>query len=86
MPLITHRIGAEACLSRQASHFHKCHKCIYRGQAANWEPEGGALLEMPAIEDPNRGGVKKVFIPRPAAAAEEATPAKGKQKRAAAGG
>ena len=38
-PLIIHRIGLEVCLARQATFFHKCHKCIYRGKAADWEPE-----------------------------------------------
>lgn len=38
-PLITHRIGADTCQARQGAFFHKCHRCIYRGKAADWEPE-----------------------------------------------
>ena len=38
-PLITHRIGADVCQTRQCANYHKCHRCIYRGKAANWEPE-----------------------------------------------
>ena len=36
-PLITHRIAVSVCQARQGTHFHKCHKCIYRGKAADWE-------------------------------------------------
>ena len=36
-PLITHRIGVDVCLARQDSNYHKCHRCVYRGQAATWE-------------------------------------------------
>jgi hypothetical protein len=55
-PLITHRIGADVCLSRQATNFHKCHRCIYRGKAADWAPDDlQAGMEMSA----------DVVIPRP---------------------
>lgn len=37
-PLITHLIGADVCMSRQRGFYHKCHRCLYRGKAANWEP------------------------------------------------
>ena len=77
-PLITHRIGADVCLARQASNFHKCHRCIYRGEAADWEPEEPphAMVNVHAAEEVARADVKRVVIPRPAAAAT---------KRAAAG-
>lgn len=37
-PLITHRIGAADCLSRQRCNYHKCHRCIYRGKDGLWVP------------------------------------------------
>jgi hypothetical protein len=48
-PLITHRIGVDVCLARQDAQFHKCHRCIYRGKAASWEPAESQLpmLSMP---------------------------------------
>jgi hypothetical protein len=55
-PLITHRIGTDVCLARQATNFHKCHRCVYRGQAADWvpdEPQGGVGMSA------------NVVIPRP---------------------
>lgn len=67
-PLITHRIGADVCLARQATNFHKCHRCIYRGQAADWAPEEALLqrIEMEAVAgDPNPKDVQEVVIPRP---------------------
>jgi hypothetical protein len=47
-PLITHRIGVDVCMARQRTFFHKCHRCIYRGQAANWEPAEAPLPTLPA--------------------------------------
>ena len=66
LPLITHRIGADVCLGRQGTNFHKCHRCIYRGQAADWQPEESppALL-VHVSEEPRPADVKKVVIPRP---------------------
>ena len=45
-PLITHRIGTEVCLARQSTFFHKCHRCQYRGKAADWEPEPVPTVEI----------------------------------------
>ena len=56
-PLITHRIGAEVCLARQATNFHKCHRCVYRGEAADWAPDAPGLSM--AADAPG------VVIPRP---------------------
>jgi len=66
-PLITHRIGSDVCLARQATNFHKCHRCIYRGQAADWAPDEPehATIDMQTAEDPNPRDVRKVVIPRP---------------------
>jgi hypothetical protein len=68
-PLITHRIGVDVCLARQSSNFHKCHRCIYRGQSAAWEPENAplAMINVHAAEEPAQAGVKIVEIARPAA-------------------
>lgn len=64
-PLITHRIGNDVCLSRQASNFHKCHRCIYRGEAADWQPEEEVAFRINQGDEPNPDDVKKVVIPRP---------------------
>lgn len=66
-PLITHRIGVDVCMARQRTFFHKCHRCIYRGQAANWEPAEAslAMLNGHAAEEPGRAEVTVVEIVRP---------------------
>lgn len=65
-PLITHRIGADVCLARQATNFHKCHRCVFRGQAADWAPEESEqTIDMQTAQDPNPKDVRKVVIPRP---------------------
>ena len=78
-PLITHRIGVDVCMARQGTFFHKCHRCIYRGQAASWEPEESplAMLNVHAAEEPVHADVKQVEITRPAPGRAPATkPAK----------
>lgn len=70
-PLIQHRIGADVCLSRQQGFFHKCHRCVYRGQAADWVPptpvepltievDGAATAVAAEGTGPTRGKAKKV--------------------------
>jgi hypothetical protein len=79
-PLITHRIGADVCLARQATNFHKCHRCIYRGQAAEWQPEEPQLAMVNVVFGSETGAPgKAVEIPRP----DESRPAR---RRAAANG
>jgi hypothetical protein len=34
--LITHRIGVGTCARRQREFYHKCHRCQYRGQPADF--------------------------------------------------
>jgi hypothetical protein len=66
-PLITHRIGVDVCFARQGTFFHKCHRCIYRGQPANWEPaESLVMLNVHAAEEPSHADVRQVEIARPA--------------------
>jgi len=66
-PLITHRIGAGVCLARQATNFHKCYRCQYRGKAADWAPDEPELaISMQTAQDTNPSDVRKVVIPRPA--------------------
>ena len=86
-PLITHRIGTDVCMARQRTFFHKCHRCIYRGQAADWEPEASplAMLNVHAAEEPVHADVREVALERPAAAAAARaakTPAKAAPKAA----
>lgn len=71
-PLITHRIGTEVCQARQASNFHKCHRCIYRGKPAAWEPETPplAMINVHAAEEPAQFEVKTVEISRPKVATQ----------------
>ena len=54
-------------MARQGTHFHTCHRCVYRGQAATWEPEVPplAMVNVHAAEEPTQAGIKKVEIPRP---------------------
>ena len=68
-PLITHRIGTDVCMARQRTFFHKCHRCIYRGQAADWEPEAPPvpMLNVHAAEEPAHSDIKEVPLARPAA-------------------
>lgn len=77
-PLITHRIGVEVCLARQNTFFHKCHRCIYRGQPANWEPAEPLLtvLHPHAPEEAPHADQRIVERKRPAASA----PAAGRKK------
>jgi hypothetical protein len=71
-PLITHRIGGDVCLARQATNFHKCHRCIYRGQAADWAPDEPdlATLDMQKARDAKPRDAREVMIPRPQPADE----------------
>lgn len=64
-PLITHRIGGEVCLLRQRTFFHKCHRCIYRGHAADWEPEAAPVtpIDVRVDEEQVVAAVKIVAIP-----------------------
>ncbi|MBL8729040.1 MAG: hypothetical protein JNM25_11455 [Planctomycetes bacterium] len=63
--MITHRIGADVCLARQQTFFHKCHRCVYRGQAADWQPPEAHLemINVHTAEEPVQAGVKIVKMP-----------------------
>ncbi len=65
MPLIIHRITAQDCASRQECHYHKCHRCIYRGKAASWEPEGNQVQAVGSLVAERAVPTKIVEIPRP---------------------
>lgn len=66
LPLIVHRIAAEDCMSRQSCHYHKCHRCIYRGKAASWQPEGALAADNPETRVAERAVPTKIVeIPRP---------------------
>lgn len=64
-PLITHRIGADVCQTRQCANYHKCHRCIYRGKAADWEPAEPpmAMINIHAAEEPGPQAAKPVTLP-----------------------
>ncbi len=65
-PLITHRIGVDVCQARQRAFFHKCHRCIYRGKALNWEPEESplAMIDVHAEAEPPPVAQKRVKAPK----------------------
>lgn len=66
-PLIVQTIGAELCQRRQTDHYHKCHRCVFRGCAATDEEPPNARSA-----GHERNGV---LIPRPIAAEPALTPA-----------
>jgi hypothetical protein len=78
-PLITHRIGVDVCMARQRTFFHKCHRCIYRGQPASWEPEAPpmAMVNVHTAEEPVHVHVRPLEIgpPERVAAGAAAAPA-----------
>jgi hypothetical protein len=37
-PLIAHSIQSDLCMQRQREFYHKCHRCMFRGQAADFAP------------------------------------------------
>ncbi|MBL8737083.1 MAG: hypothetical protein JNL12_11690 [Planctomycetes bacterium] len=81
-PLITHRISTDVCQTRQCANFHKCHRCIYRGKAASWEPEHPPISLMP-MHDAEEPGIEvtEVDLGKPkkvVAATKGAVGAKGK--------
>ena len=63
-PLITHRIDSDVCMARQRTFFHKCHRCIYRGKSASWEPETPplAMVNVHAAEEPETADVKRIDV------------------------
>ncbi len=83
-PLITHRIGVDVCMARQRTFFHKCHRCIYRGKSACWEPTEApmAMINVHAAEEPAKANVKPVKV-KPQPASKRAAPASEKSANAA---
>lgn len=69
-------------MARQRTFFHKCHRCIYRGQAADWQPpaEMTAMLNLLPAEAPARVGVVEVDL----VAKRAKTPKKASKGKAAA--
>ncbi len=82
IPLIVHRIAADDCMARQSCHYHKCHRCIYRGQAASWQPEGLGEVELPRGLAPRTAErevpSKTVAVPLPIGVAAQKKPAASK--------
>lgn len=80
-PLITHRISADVCQTRQCANFHKCHRCIYRGKAASWEPAHPPLALMP-MHDAEEPGIEVTEVdlgkPKKVVAAKAGASPKGK--------
>ncbi len=77
--MIIHRIAAGDCLSRQSCNYHKCHRCIYRGKAAGWEPTGSAANTGRTEQTGERAvPTRLVEVPRPDAGGKKT----GKRKAA----
>ena len=78
-PLIAHRIEPCVCLERQRQLYHKCHKCVYRGEPANWVapavqapgPDPAAIERATVTELPRPQPAAERVANRPAAAARE---------------
>lgn len=49
LSLITHRIEVDLCCHRQREHYHKCHRCVYRGKPVDFVAEERLEL-MPVAE------------------------------------
>ena len=47
-PLIAHQITGGACAERQQEHYHKCHRCAFRGR--------GVEFVLPATNSAERNG------------------------------
>lgn len=52
--LITHMIEPQLCLKRQREYYHKCHRCAYRGKAADFVAQEQAV-DIPT-PPPHRNG------------------------------
>lgn len=75
-PLITHRIGVGVCFQRQSANYHKCHRCVYRGQPADFEVPSHARL-TPHLTALGRNGSVELLE-----AAAKATSPAGRKKGA----
>jgi hypothetical protein len=63
-PLNVHRIGVDECLQRQHCNYHKCHRCVYRGQTANWTPPDHANGDETAMTTGARGAPSRNGVAR----------------------
>jgi hypothetical protein len=45
-PLIVQCIDPCSCLTRQSEHYHKCHRCLYRGQSIEFALEPRQVIPM----------------------------------------
>ena len=61
-PLIVQCVEAGLCLARQRDFYHKCHRCVYRGKAAEFVYEPPARAE-PAEGVHRNGDVPAVLLP-----------------------
>ncbi|MCA8942489.1 MAG: hypothetical protein KDB80_08020 [Planctomycetes bacterium] len=52
--LITHAIAPSMCLQRQREHYHKCHRCVYRGKPASFE-----FVPPPSVNGTSRNGAAR---------------------------
>ena len=67
-PLFAHSIENGVCIRRQREFYHKCHRCVFRGESADF------------VIDPHRNGVVRpleVEVDRKAPVAAERQPQTG---------
>lgn len=80
-PLIAHSIPSGLCTDRQREFYHKCHRCVFRGKAADFrlpETNGRAPMESAAgAAEPT------VIVPQAAEAPRPATASPGRGNEAA---
>ena len=53
-PLIAHQISACVCVERQQEHYHKCHRCVFRGQPAEFGLPETSRAQRNGSVAPNR--------------------------------
>ena len=49
-PLIAQSIQSDLCMARQRGFYHKCHRCVYSGEAADFAvkaPHLNGVVEVP---------------------------------------
>ncbi len=49
-PLFAHSVTSGVCMRRQREYYHKCHRCVFRGESADFVVD-------PKSEAPHRNGV-----------------------------
>ena len=54
--LITHSIEGGLCQKRQREHYHKCHRCVYRGKPVDFSLDEDVASRLPVENGVARNG------------------------------